>query len=399
MTIILFDHEDIRSNLLPLTFTRPISQLRCGILTVKEKWEKYLNQEILILSPGSIGKFFNSKIPKGPKLYINSAILPDKDIVDLILGIEDTEGIQDDKILLAYRSTEVLDTETLSKKDIFQFSDYYGKVDIILNTWDIFKQNAAQIKSDFALITKDRESAGINDKYTAVYNEDQIFVEPGASIKAAVLNAENGPIYIGKNSHVEEGAIIRGSFALCEGAYVNTGAKIRGDSTVGPFSKVGGEISNSVILGFSNKGHDGFLGNSVIGEWCNLGADTNTSNLKNNYTEVKVWNYQKKRFVKTGEQFCGLIMGDHSKCGINTMFNTGTVVGVGANIFGAGFPANFIPSFFWGGPQSKATFGIDKMIETAEIVMARRNKTLSEDEKDILQMVFRESKDHRPWDK
>jgi UDP-N-acetylglucosamine diphosphorylase/glucosamine-1-phosphate N-acetyltransferase len=398
MTIVLFDHEDIRANLLPFTYTRPVSGIRCGILTIREKWERMLQTETVILCTESLGKYLNTPLPKGPKLYINSAILPDKNIIDILTNLQDSEGLQDENILLAYKSTENLDTESLSKKDLFRFSEYYGEVDLILNSWDIFKMNAAQIRADFQQITEGRESHPISDPHTKVYNEGNVFVEAGAQIKAAVINAEKGPVYIGKNSHIEEGAIIRGSFALCEGAFVNTGAKIRGDSTIGPYSKVGGEVSNSVVFGFSNKGHDGFLGNSVIGEWCNIGADTNTSNLKNNYDQVKLWNYRIGRFEKTGEQFCGLMMGDHSKCGINTMFNTGTVVGVGANIFGAGFPANFIPSFFWGGPQSKATFSLDKMLETAEIVMARRNQKLDENSKDILEMVFRESKKYRPWD-
>ncbi len=399
MTIILFDHEAIRKNLLPLTYLRSIADIRCGILTIKEKWEHIFSDPVQILTGKDLGKYLNKPLPKGPKLYINSALLPDAETIDIIKNLGDTEGIQDENILLAYNSTEVLDTESLSKTNMFEFSDYYGKISLIQNVWDIFKLNAAQIKYDFEILTAGRESQKIDDPHTIVYNESNVFLEPGASIKAAILNAENGPIYLGKNSRVEEGAIIRGSFALCESAVINTGAKIRGDSTVGPFSKVGGELSNSVIFGYSNKGHDGFLGNSVIAEWCNLGADTNTSNLKNNYEEVKLWNYAKNGFVKTGEQFCGLIMGDHSKCGINTMFNTGTVVGVGANIFGSGFPSNFIPSFFWGGPQSKATFKVDKMIETAEIVLARRNRSLTASDKNMLEMVFRETAKYRPWDK
>ncbi|MFB1003571.1 MAG: glucose-1-phosphate thymidylyltransferase, partial [Bacteroidia bacterium] len=227
---------------------------------------------------------------------------------------------------------------------------------------------------------------------------DNIFIEEGATVEAATLNSKNGPIYIGKNAEIMEGATVRGPLALCEGSVIKMGAKIYGDTTIGPYSKVGGEVSNTVFYANSNKGHDGFLGNSVIGEWCNLGADTNCSNLKNNYAQVKLWNYSKKRFLHSGLQFCGLIMGDHSKCGINTMFNTGTVVGVSANIFGASFPRNFIPSFTWGGASGFATYTVPKALETARIVMLRRNKELNNTEKEILNTVFEDSIEHRFWE-
>ncbi|QNL22476.1 GlmU family protein [Hyphobacterium sp. CCMP332] len=398
MTIVLFDHEDIRADLLPLTYTRPIADIRCGILTIREKWQKSIAGNIHVICAAPLDRFLNKPLPKGPKLYINASVLPGKELIEKINELNDSQGLQCDDILIAYKSTENLDSENLSTKNMFEESEYFGQAELICNSWDIFKFNASQIKSDFSLITEGRKSQPLKDPHSIIYNEENVFIEEGATIKAAIINAENGPIYIGKNATVEEGAIIRGSFALCEGSFVNTGAKIRGDSTIGPYSKAGGEISNSVIFGYSNKGHDGFLGNSVIGEWCNIGADTNTSNLKNNYDEVKLWNYSKERFIKTGEQFCGLIMADHSKCGINTMFNTGTSVGVGANIFGSGFPANFIPSFFWGGPQGKATFTINKMLETARIVMSRRNKTLDKTNEDILEMIFRSTKKYRNWE-
>jgi UDP-N-acetylglucosamine diphosphorylase/glucosamine-1-phosphate N-acetyltransferase len=265
---------------------------------------------------------------------------------------------------------------------------YNNAITLIDQPWKIFQYNASQIKSDFAFITRGRESAGVLDRHTKTYGTENIFVEEGADIKAAILNAESGPIYIGKNAVVQEGSIIRGSFALCEGATVNMGAKMRGDSTVGPYCKVGGEVSNSVLFGYSNKGHDGFLGNSVLGEWCNLGADTNASNLKNNYDQVKLWSYAKKGFISTGQQFCGLMMGDHSKCGINTMFNTGTVIGVSANIFGDGYPRNFIPSFSWGGAAGFITHQLSKVYETAERVMSRRQVELTETDKEILKYIF-----------
>ena len=270
---------------------------------------------------------------------------------------------------------------------------------LLQKTWQIFQFNGSEIRKDFTLLTKGRTSQPVNDPHTIVYGADQIFIEEGAKIKAAVLNAEGGPIYIGKNTEIQEGSLIRGPFALCEGSTINMGAKLRGDTTVGPFSKVGGEISNSVIFGYSNKGHEGFLGNSVIGEWCNLGADTNTSNLKNNYASVKLWDYTRGGFANTGLQFCGLMMGDHSKCGINTMFNTGTVVGVGANIFGDGFPRNFIPSFSWGGAAGFSTFTMVKFEETAKAVFGRRGLEWTPAEKEILDKVFELTKSYRIWDK
>jgi UDP-N-acetylglucosamine diphosphorylase/glucosamine-1-phosphate N-acetyltransferase len=276
---------------------------------------------------------------------------------------------------------------------------FEGSVTAIQKSWHIFQVNAAEIRKDYELITAGRRSEALEDPHTIVYNASQVFIEPGAKIKAAVLNAEGGPIYIGKNAEVQEGSLIRGPFALCEGSTVNMGAKMRGDTTVGPFSKVGGEISNAVMFGYSNKGHEGFLGNAVIGEWCNLGADTNTSNLKNNYAEVKIWDYTKGGFANTGLQFCGLMMGDHAKAGINTMFNTGTVVGVGANVFGDGFPRNFIPSFSWGGASGFSTFQVRKFEETAIAVMKRRGLEYSETEKEIIQKVFDLTRHYRIWDK
>jgi UDP-N-acetylglucosamine diphosphorylase/glucosamine-1-phosphate N-acetyltransferase len=270
---------------------------------------------------------------------------------------------------------------------------------LLQKTWNNFQFNGSEIKKDFELITAGRKSAEINDPYTRVYSSENIFIEEGANIKAAILNAENGPIYIGKNTEIQEGAIIRGPFALCEGSTINMGAKLRGDTTVGPHSKVGGEVSNAVIFGYSNKGHEGFLGNSVIGEWCNLGADTNTSNLKNNYAPVKLWDYTKGGFANTGLQFCGLMMGDHSKCGINTMFNTGTVVGVGSNIFGDGYPRNFIPSFAWGGAAGFSTFQFPKFEEVAIAVMGRRKIAWTPEDKEILSRIFETSASYRIWEK
>ena len=383
MHINLFDPPQIRENLLPFTFTRPVACIRIGILTIAEKWEKY-GFHIGFETQEYLGKKFQA-LPTNVK--VNGALCPSKELSEAILELSaDTKLVSGNTVLAISEngSTAV---------------NFEGAFRMISQPWEIFQFNKEQIEADFALITQGRTSQPITDPHTVVYGKENVFLEEGASIRAAIINAENGPVYIGKNAHVHEGAIISGAFALCEGSHVNMGAKIKGDSTVGPHSKVGGEVSNSVIFGFTNKGHDGFLGNSVIGEWCNLGADTNTSNLKNNYAPVKLWNYTSERFVQTGLQFCGLMMGDHAKCGINTMFNMGTVVGVGANVFGAGFPKNFIPSFSWGGSSGLITFQPRKFYEVAEAVMQRRGLTFDDTEKEIIDRIFDITAQYRTWDK
>lgn len=381
MNLILFDDPSIRVQLLPFTFTRPVADIRIGIITIREKWEKHLNTSSTSITESYLQKKYPVKTGTDI-LLINGALCPDEKLLNAISTLQEGATlVQGDLILAAKRNKAELPKaeKTISYSEAITFID---------QPWKIFQHNAAQIKSDFALVTNGRKSAGIHDPHTVVYGKENIFVEEGVDIKAAVLNAESGPIYLGKNSVVQEGALIKGSFALCEGSTVNMGAKMRGDSTIGPHCKVGGEISNSILFGFSNKGHDGFLGNSVVGEWCNLGADTNTSNLKNNYDQVKLWSYATNGFVNTGQQFCGLMMGDHSKCGINTMFNTGTVVGVSANIFGDGYPRNFIHSFSWGGASGFIPYQLNKAFETAARVMSRRHIDLTDLDKEILQHIF-----------
>lgn len=391
MNIVLFDEPSIRTQLLPFTFTRPVASIRVGIVTIAEKWQHYLGK-VSFLTEAYLSEKFPAT-PASDNLLINGALCPDEDAVKAIQQLPiNTALVKQGKVLAVHSST-------LEWSKASATVEYADEVVMIDQVWKIFQHNAQQIRTDFQRITAGRKSAAITDKHTRTYNEDQIFLEEGVTLRAALLNAEDGPIYLGKNSVVQEGALIKGPFALCEGSHVNMGGKMRGDTTIGPFSKVGGEIGNSVIFGYSNKAHDGFLGNSVLGEWCNLGADTNTSNLKNNYENVKIWNYAKGGFHDTGLQFCGLMMGDHSKCGINTMFNTGTVVGVSANIFGDGFPRTFIPSFAWGGASGFTTFQLNKAFETASKVMARRNKQLDDMEKNILKHVFEQSAQNRIWEK
>jgi UDP-N-acetylglucosamine diphosphorylase/glucosamine-1-phosphate N-acetyltransferase len=393
--ILLFDDPAIRGSLLPFTFTRPVADIRVGILKISEKWEKYTSSEAFFLTQ----EYLQIKFPKNtkPALAINGAWLPEDFSFDILKKLRPNQALFWGKTLLAsYIGESEKNLGFASDKEVIQLEKEHT---LIQKSWNIFQFNASEIKKDFELLTKGRKSQPINDPHTIEYGSENIFIEEGAKIKAAVLNAEAGPIYIGKNAEVQEGALIRGPFALCEGSTVNMGAKLRGDTTVGPFSKVGGEISNAVFFGYSNKGHDGFLGNSVIGEWCNLGADTNTSNLKNNYAPVKLWDYTKGGFSNTGLQFCGLIMGDHSKCGINTMFNTGTVVGVGSNIFGDGYPRNFIPSFSWGGAAGFSTFTLPKFEETVKAVFGRRGKEWTQTEKEIIERVFDLTKSYRIWEK
>ncbi|BDD08185.1 glucose-1-phosphate thymidylyltransferase [Fulvitalea axinellae] len=399
MNIILFDDPDLRRSLMPMTYTRPVAGMRCGILTIGEKWSKRTGADTSFLTERHLSALFPLTLSED-NLLVNGALCPDEKILEATLGLKSGEALVDGKTVLAFR-TENQQVGSFDGKHLPETATkvpYTDPYRLIRTPWDIFTHNREQINADFAVVTAGRKSQGVNDPHTIVYGEENLFVEEGAKIRSAIINAEDGPVYIGKRAEVEEGTIIRGPFAMCEDAKVHMGSKMRADTTLGPYSKVGGEVSNCVIFGYSSKAHDGFLGNSVLGEWCNLGADTNNSNLKNNYANVKMWNYGKETFVDSGLQFCGLVMGDHAKAGINTMFNTGTVVGVSANIFGAGFPRNFVPSFSWGGHGGYSTYKLDKMLEVARMVMARRNKELTPAMAEMLKHVFQETSKFRVWD-
>ena len=379
MNYILFDAN--RESLFPLTHTRPISEIRIGILTLKEKWAKYLGSDPSTQTADYLKKKYPLK-KEADNLYIYGGVCPNKALVAAIQQLADGEGLYAGDTLLAYRNAA-------NQKVIF--AEEFTKIEKL---WHIFQYNAIELQTDFDLLTAGRISQVLSDT-NLIMGSENIFVEKGAKLEGAILNATTGPIYIGKNAEVMEGSIVRGPFAMCEHSVLKMGAKIYGATTLGPYCKVGGEVNNSVLMSYSNKGHDGFLGNSVLGEWCNIGADTNNSNLKNNYAEVRLWSEQAGRFEKTGLQFCGLIMGDHSKCGINTMFNTGTIVGVSANIFGAGFPRNFVPSFAWGGSAGYSTYQLPKVFEVAEKVMMRRGVPFDDTEKAILQQVFKLTSEQR----
>lgn len=388
MNYILFDGEH-RDALLPFTYTRPVADIRIGILTIREKWELSLGATTTTVTEDYLSDKY-PMVEMEQNVMINASYLPSKVLVTQIKNLKENQAIYDGDTMVAFFSLEdqVIDVNSL---EVLQSEEPPLKVE---TTWDIFSKNGAAIQADFNLITSERTSASIPEK-TVAFNPEAIFIEEGAKLPLCVLNATDGPIYIGKNSEIMEGSMVRGPFALCEGSTLKMGTKIYGPTTVGPHSKVGGEVNNSVFFGYANKAHDGFLGNSVIGEWCNLGADTNNSNLKNNYAEVRLWSYETENFAKTGLQFCGLMMGDHSKCGINTMFNTGTVVGVSANIFGSGFPRNFIPSFSWGGSKGFTTYLTSKALEVAEVVMKRRGMEFTAQESAILEHVFKRSATYR----
>jgi len=389
MNYILFDGP-ARNALLPFTFTRPVADILVGIMTIRQKWELHLGSTTTTLTE----EYLSDKYPMVElegNVMINASFLPNAILAELVSNLEPNQAIfKKDEIIAFYTSEnqEEIDFDT------YEIIDYNDDCITIENTWDIFSKNDVAIREDFEFITEDRQSQPI-PKSVNVIAPENVFIEEGAKLEYVTLNASTGPIYIGKDTEIMEGSVIRGPFALCEKAHVKMGSKVYGATTVGPGSRIGGEVKNSVLFANSNKGHEGFLGDSVLGEWCNIGADSNNSNLKNNYEEVRLWSYETEGFAKTGLQFCGLMMGDHSKCGINTMFNTGTVVGVSANIFGSGFPRNFVPSFSWGGASGFTTYLTKKAFETAKLVMSRRNVAFDEKEAAILEHVFEVTKKYR----
>ncbi len=382
MNYILFDGT-VRDSLLPLTYTRPVADLRIGILTIREKWETFLGYTTTTLTE----EYLEEKYPMvemEQNVMINASFLPTAQLVEVIQNLKENQAVfQNEEVIAFYTTEEQVDVDF----ETYEQLEFTPELLQIKNTWDLFSLNDKALKYDFELITSGRKSEPI-PKGVQYLNKENIFIEEGAQVLFSVLNATEGPIYIGKDALVMEGSLIRGPFAMCEQSVVKMGAKVYGATTLGPKCKIGGEVSNSILFASSSKGHEGYLGNSVLGEWCNLGADTNNSNLKNNYEQVRLWNYETENFAKTGLQFCGLIMGDHSKSAINTMFNTGTVVGVSSNIYGSNFPRNFVPSFSWGGAAGITTYQINKAKQTANLVMKRKNEEFNEVEQRILEHVF-----------
>ena len=381
MRIQLVDSSN-RDHLLPLTFTRPVSELRCGILTIAEKYSQRGHTIGNETQP-----YLQRKFPSlvEADVAVDGGVCPSDEFLSAVGALNSGQSLCKGDTVIAWKGAKPTDT---SGSVCFE-----GPLNIVARPWDIWGLNAAELESDFDLLTTGRTSAPVDESCTVI--GDRIFLEEGAKATASILNTTSGSIYLAKDAEIMEGSVVRGGLALGVNSVLKLGTKIYGATTLGPHCKVGGEVNNSVIIGYSNKGHDGFLGNSALGEWCNLGENTNNSNLKNNYDEVKAWSYVSKRFAKTGQQFCGLIMGDHSKSGINTMFNTGTVVGVSANVYGAGFPRNFIASFTLGGPQGTMEYKIDKALDTAHRMMQRRGLAVDEVENEILQAVYEQTTDFR----
>ena len=379
---IMFDPAEARGNLMPLTLTRPVAAIRCGIMTLREKWECAL--------PGAYSWLTADYLaPKYPvaeaddNTFIAGNIFPTAQLAEAISALRQGESLFCGERLVALRGS----VADLSTPDLTTHRDYKGEITAIDHLYDIFTLNDAALRADFDVLTAGRTSAPLPADCTLVGDPSQLFIEEGATLCCATVNVNHGPVYIGRGAEVMEGVNIRGALAMLEGAVINMGAKIYGATTLGPYCKVGGELNNVVMTGYSNKAHDGFLGNAVIGEWCNLGAGCTASNLKNDYTLIKLWNYPTHRFLPTGLQFCGLIMGDHSKAGINTMFNTATVVGVGCNIHGTGFPRNFVASFLDGSASGFSEVSFHRFIDTARRVMARRHVELTDADIAILEHV------------
>ncbi len=396
--IVLFDDKAAFS-LLPLTYAKPIAEIRLGILSFKERWKLFTEREISYLTQDYLREKYPFSDEK-PACYINAALVVNDNNYKEIEKLQDGECLLDDKERIIAFIPKEIKAYNLEELQEVAFSLAQKKSEcnntILAHPWEIFLWNDSVIKTDFNLLTKNRKSEKIASTNT-VYGKYPVFIEEGALVNASIFNTEKGPIYIGKNAEIMEGCLIRGPFAMGENAVLKMNAKIYGATTLGPGCKVGGEVNNSVFMANSNKAHDGFLGNSVIGEWCNLGADTNNSNLKNTYEEVKLWSYVEGRFIKTGQQFCGLIMGDHSKSSINTMFNTGTIVGFSSNLFGSGFHRNFVPSFSWGGHSQYSAYQFEKAIKTAKLVLQRRDLEFTEADEKIFVEIFKKSAEYRTF--
>jgi UDP-N-acetylglucosamine diphosphorylase/glucosamine-1-phosphate N-acetyltransferase len=397
--LILFDDLSLIEHLKPFTYTRPISDLRIGILTIREKWEKLLRCKVSYHTQFHLSDKFTVFFDK-INILVNAAVIPDKALAARIASLPLYHALVDGETLIALKLDATAARLYLGGQlpEQLASAEWNAPYTQVRQIWDIFSLNDAEIRNDFELLTAGRTSQPLSETNTVLGDKEMLFIEEGASVECSILNTKTGPIYIAKHAEVLEGSMLRGPLAMCEHSATKMGTKIYGATTLGPHCKVGGEINNSVLIGYSNKGHDGFLGNSVIGEWCNLGADTNNSNLKNNYGQVKVWNYSTGTYEDSGLQFCGLFMGDHSKCGINTMFNTGTVVGVSANVFGAGFPPKFIPSFSWGGAEGFSTYRPEDAVDAAERMMQRRKVDLSHEDELIMRTVFEQSMPYRTWE-
>ncbi len=384
MNLIFFDDKSW-SNLLPITHTRPVAAVRCGVLTLKERWETLAGATGRYLTQPYLSRVFPVRYA-ADNWYINGSLIASEELWQAILALPGDTILKQGANILAVHSHRQLSPEDLGYLTLTE-QVFEGKIAKIDHVWDIFSENGETIRSDFALLTRNKQTAPVPEHVTVIGDRQQIFISASATVLPCSINTMNGPVFIDDDAEVWEGCHLRGPLSIGKHAVIKMGAKIYGDTTIGPDCKVGGEVGNAVFFAHSNKGHDGFIGNAVIGEWCNFGADTNCSNLKNNYDTVKIWSEAEHQMVSTGLQFCGVIMGDHSKCSINTMFNTGTVVGVSSNIFGADFPDKHVPSFSWGNGPDRVAYNFEKAVDTARRMMARRHLSLSEDEIAVLKYL------------
>jgi len=394
MHIVLYDYTESRINLYPLSLTRAIADLRIGTLTIAEKWTKWLNLPVSYFTESYLQQKYPLITVDEETLVISSNICPDESLCAMISALKQGDRLYDNKRFIAARTT-ISDLKDLAPHGFIQYKPivYTKQYTCITYPEDIFMQNGIEIKKDFDLLRKGRNSAKLSETVTVL--GDDIFVEEGAVATCCTINTLQGPVYLGKDSEIWEGALIRGPFSLGEQSQVKMGTKIYSNVTVGPGSRVGGELNTCVIWGNSSKGHEGYLGSAVMGEWCNWGADTNNSNLKNNYRDVKLYHYGLDQYRDTGLLYCGLIMADHAKSAINTAFNTGTVVGVAANVFGGLVPPAFVPDFSWGVGKDADVYALDKMFKTAELVFARRNRKFDLAEQQILKEVYQLTRKQR----
>lgn len=367
--IIIYDDPSVRANLLPMTYTRPVGAIRTGIVTLAEKWQSHIAGEYgWAPAADYLAEIFPAVEADADTLYIAGHLIADAGLAAAVTALAAGERLTDTSGAVLARRGANADTDKI----------YDGTVRKIEQLYDIFQLNGEEIVNDWKRMVKPGNSQAVSTTNTVIGDPSLVYISEGASVEGAFLNTTAGPIFIGPGAEVMEGSMLRGPLAVCEHAVVNMGAKIYPATTIGPWCKVGGELNNVVMQAYSNKAHDGFLGNAVIGEWCNIGAGCVASNLKNDYTPIRLWNYPSAHFLRTGLQFCGLIMGDHSKAGINTMFNTATVLGVGVNIHGSGFPRNFVPSFSEGSTAGFTDVSMTKFFEIARRMMARRHVELTE---------------------
>lgn len=379
MSIILFDDPKVRLQLLPITFTRPVGAVRMGLMTMAERWQHFLHGEVYWQTEPYLRFMFpECETPESESnLWIAGHVIATEPLANSVKALKPGEFLQYDGQVIARRG--------LAASVAVEYPD---PVTAIERVYDIFRLNGSVIADDFKLITAGRESALLSDSNVVIGPRDLIFIEDGVYAEGGTFNTSGGPIYLGENAEIMEGSCLRGPISIGAHSVVNMGTRIYGSTSLGPYCKVGGELNNVVMLGYANKAHEGFLGNAVIGEWCNLGGGTVASNLKNDYSEIKLWDYATHRFLRTGLQFCGLIMGDHSKSAVNTSFNTATVVGVGCNIVSEGMPRVFIPSFSKGGTNGFENVNLNEFFTIAARVMGRRGVELTDPYRAMCTEIF-----------